>query len=406
MPDSQLLVAVAAHGLAGSRTDLPSASLSPIEWFDLARACAADDLVGFLARAAADAAFRATEGQAEELSVLDAEHAGLSLLVERHALTMASLLAAAGIPYRVVDGPARRLAYGETGARHWRTVQILVPPARLDVARALVGLPAVGARGHVVRQERVMLRTVIAGASPGVPPDPSGAVATSDDAGARRGTSPGASAADLSSPFAPSDPGGPDPLELLGEAADIEVAGRSVAVLTIEQQIVIACLDLADAPVAPLVQLRDVAQLALSPDLDGRKTRRLAQRLGATSALARVVALAWETFDLADRTELSVWALRLEGAGTGVASELSGRRQTRAVLARRLLRRRQPAPAGAPLRAAVPSGRPAAPAESRSQRSAAASPATTATPTNAGPVVAQAPPSRGPVAAPRPTRSR
>jgi hypothetical protein len=406
MPDSQLLVAVAAHGLAGSRTDLPSASLSPIEWFDLARACAADDLVGFLAQAAADAAFCATEGQAEELSVLDAEHAGLSLLVERHALTMASLLAAAGIPYRVIDGPARRLAYRETGARHWRTVQILVPPARLDVAQALVGLPAVAAQGHVVRQERVVLRAVIAGAPPGVaPPGPNGAGATSDDAGARRGTAHGTSVADPSSPLAPSDPGGPDPLELLGDAAEIEVAGRSVAVLTVEQQIVVACLDLADAPIAPLIQLRDVAQLALSPDLDGRKTRRLAQRVGAISALARVVALAWETFDLADRTELSVWAQRLEGAGSGAASELSGRRHARAVLARRLLGRRQPAPAVAPLRAAVPSGRPAARSES-SSRSAAASRATTATPPIAEPVVAQAPTSRGPVAAPRPTRSR
>jgi hypothetical protein len=132
-----------------------------------------------------------------------------------------------------------------------------------------------------------------------------------------------------------------------------EVGGRAISVLTVEQQLVVACLDLAEAPVAPLVQLRDVVQLALSPALDGRQTRRLAQRLGAAAALAHVVALAWETFDLADRTELSVWALRLASTASGGAPTPAGRRRAPAALARRLLGRKQPAPTVTPLRAAA-----------------------------------------------------
>mgnify|MGYP006315664093 CR=1 FL=1 len=56
MPESALLVAVAANGLAGSRTDPPTARLSPAEWFDHVQGCVAADLVGFLASAAADGA--------------------------------------------------------------------------------------------------------------------------------------------------------------------------------------------------------------------------------------------------------------------------------------------------------------------------------------------------------------
>ena len=148
MAESALLIAVASHGLAGSRTDPPAARLSPVEWFDLVQACVADDLVGFLAVAVADGAFPVTPAQAEELSVLDAEHAGLSLLVERRALTMSSLLTAAGIDHRLVDGPARRLAYGnEAQVRRFRSAEVLVPPARLDDAHALQGPPPVSASG-------------------------------------------------------------------------------------------------------------------------------------------------------------------------------------------------------------------------------------------------------------------
>ena len=138
MPTSARMVAVAAHGLAGSRTDLPHAPLSEVEWFDLVQGCTTADLVGLLAAAAGEGHLPVTAGQAEELDVLAAEHAGLSALVERHAVTMASLLEIAGIDHRVVDGPARALAY-PTGGPHTvrpvRDVRVLVAPTRRDDAR-------------------------------------------------------------------------------------------------------------------------------------------------------------------------------------------------------------------------------------------------------------------------------
>ncbi|HEX6569054.1 MAG TPA: hypothetical protein VF015_07810, partial [Acidimicrobiales bacterium] len=117
MPESARLVATAAYGLAGSRTDLPARPLTDVEWFDLVQGCMATDLVGFLAAAVAGGHLPVTPSQADGLAVLEAERAGLSLLVERRAVTAASLLAAAGIDHRIVDGPARRSAYGDVAVR-------------------------------------------------------------------------------------------------------------------------------------------------------------------------------------------------------------------------------------------------------------------------------------------------
>ncbi|HKY67114.1 MAG TPA: hypothetical protein VJM49_12120, partial [Acidimicrobiales bacterium] len=113
MPESDRLVAVAAHGLAGSRTDPPAEPLSEIEWFDLVQGCVTSDLIGFLSAAARDRHVAVTPGQADELAVLAAEHAGLSAVVERQAVTAASVLRASGIGHRIVDGPSRRLVFDD-----------------------------------------------------------------------------------------------------------------------------------------------------------------------------------------------------------------------------------------------------------------------------------------------------
>ncbi len=321
MPGSARLVAVAAHGLAGSRTDLPSGPLSEIEWFDLVQGCVAADLVGFLAAAAADGQLPMTAGQADELAVLESEGAGLSLLVERRALTMASVLAAAGIDHRIIDGPARRLAYGDAAVRHFRAVQVLVSPSRLGEALALQGPPpSTAGGGPVQRCERLALRSSVSGVGQ---VNGDSWPATGHDAAVV------ADASEL------------DVLARLGPAAVIELAGRTVSVLSLEQQLVVACVDMTAAPVTSLVRLRDVAQLALSAGLDSTRTRRLAEASQVAGALAEGLALAWSRFDLADKTELSVWALRMAGyrpdRSAGRASPAVGR----GGLAQRVLGRRQ-----------------------------------------------------------------
>ena len=284
MPSSDRLVAIAAHGLAGSRTDLPVAPVSDLEWFDLVQACHAADLVGFLAAAAAEGHLPTTAGQDDELAALQAELTGMTVVVERRAATMASLLTAAGIDHRVVDGPARRLAYGDAaGRRHARTVRLLVPQARLADALALLGPTpqAVGGR-PIERRERLSLVSSL----PGLAPLP--ALPLVGGASSGGGAPPG-----------------------LGTGSTMTLADRAVQVLTLEEQLVATCVELATTPAAALVDLRDAAELALSPGLDALAARRLADANGATGALAEGVALAWGWFDLADKTELSVWALRM-----------------------------------------------------------------------------------------------
>lgn len=329
MPASARLTAVAAHGLAGSRTDLPAAPLSEPEWLDLVHGCIAADLVGFLAAAGASGHMPLTTGQAEELAVIDGERAGLSLLVERRAVTMAGLLGAAGVEHRVMDGPARRLAYGDTAVRQFGDVQVLVSPRQFDAARALQGpLPsAVGAR-PVQRRERLVLRSGVAGVGP--------------VAGEARDARPGR----VDETPAPADVG--DALQLLGPAGVLDLAGRPVPVLTLEQQLLVACVEVTSHPVPALALVRDVAQIALCADLDATAARRLAEAVGVAAALAGGVAAAWDCFDLADKTELSVWAMRRGGSRHRPAPRRAAPPLARAGLAQRVLGRRQTAPAGAP----------------------------------------------------------
>lgn len=320
MPSSAQLLAIAAHGLAGSRIDHPIVPLDDLEWFDLVQGCVAADLIGLLAAAAADGQVPVTGGQAEELAVLEAERTGLSRLVERRAATMASLLAAAAIDHRVIDGPARRLAYGDTAVRPFRSVQVLVPASRYHDAVALQGpAPATAGGQPVRRRDRLVLVSTLAG----MWPDP-------DEA--RHSCAHESPAA--------VEPSEADLVGQLGPAATIELAGESLSVLSLEAQLVVACAQTATAPVAPLVQLRDLAQIALSVGLDSARARRLAEATGVAESLAAGVALAWSRFELADKTDLSVWALRMSGArsvGAPVrrAAPLSGG----AGLAQRLLDR-------------------------------------------------------------------
>jgi len=356
MPESDRLVAVAAHGLAGSRTDLPAGPLSEVEWFDLVQGCLAADLVGFLAAAVTAGDMAVTPAQAEELAVLDSECVGLSLLVERRAVTAAAVVGAAGIDHRVVDGPARRLAYGDAGTRHHRAVRLLVSSRRLGDALALQGpapAPVAGQAAH--RRERLAVLSSVPGLA-GLDGQPRSPASHGDAAIAV------ATEADL--------------LARLGPAAVIDLAGRSVPVLTLEQQLVVASAEMAADPVTPLVQLRDVAELALCPDLDSAVARHLAESTRSAEALADGVSLAWERFDLADQTGLSVWARRMSGSrrsGPGVRSVArSSAPVGRVGFAQRVFGRGQPGEvpaAGLPLvplttTAAAPSGAP------RSNRSA------------------------------------
>ena len=318
MPSSDRLVGVAAHGLAGSRTDLPATPLTDLEWFDVVQACLAADLAGFLVSAAAAGALPTSPGQADELAALWAEGEGLTRVVERRVVTMSSLLTAAAVDHRIVDGPARRLAYAGATVRHARSARVLVSPARLDDALALLGPAPRGATGQpIARRERLAVLAAV----------------------------PGLGA--LPSPGAGGGPAATTTAGLFGPVATVVLDDRAIPVLTLGQQLVVTCVELCSAPVTSLVDVRDVAELALSPDLDGRGTRRLAEAAGATDALAEGVALAWSAFDLADKTELSVWALRMDGRRQAASAPRPSGSTTRVGLAQRVFGR-APQPVAVP----------------------------------------------------------
>jgi hypothetical protein len=271
-------VAVAAHGLAGSRLDLPTDRLDELAWFDLVGRCTDGQLVGFLAAAVADGDLPATDGQAEELSVLERERAGLSRLVDQQVVTACSLLVASGIDHRVVDGPGVSRAYGASGLRTHNSAEVVVPARRLEEARHLLGASGLGPEGPpAVRAARVGFRASV------LPPAWVG-----DDVGVDR-TSPDET---------------------------LEIGGRANAALSIDEQLVVAGVELAVDRFSPhwLVRVRDVATLVLTPDLDPARVRRVAEDWNVAEVVAEMIALVWQILELADKTELSVWALRLGGA--------------------------------------------------------------------------------------------
>ncbi|HEX5945694.1 MAG TPA: hypothetical protein VFY82_05425, partial [Acidimicrobiales bacterium] len=144
----------------------------------------------------------------------------------------------------------------------------------------------------------------------------------------------------------PAAPAEVDALDLLGPAASLALAGRQVSVLTLEQQLLVAAVEVTAHPVPSLALVRDVAQIALCADLDSTAVRRLAEATGVATALAAAVAAAWDRFDLADKTELSVWALRRSGSRHRPTSRRSAAPLAKAGLAQRVLGRRQSTPAG------------------------------------------------------------
>jgi len=257
-----LLLGLAAYGLAGSVVETHPGPFEPDEWFHFVRACDTHGLVGILATAADRGAVTLSDAQAEELAVREREVAGLSLLVEQRVVRVSSLLSAAGLAHRLIDGPARaRLGYRDPGTRTFRSATLLVDPAGAAlVAPLMASTPA-----------RLQVRSSV----------------TSEDAAVVVGQMS-------------------DPPTLL------TLADRHVPTASVEEHLVLACIEVLAAPVPDLVVMRDLAELALFPAIDPERVRVTADAWGVPSVVTHALAETWRTFELADRTALSVWAARDE----------------------------------------------------------------------------------------------
>lgn len=275
VPDT---VAVAAYGLAGSRLDVPDGPLPHDRWADLLQACRARELLGYLAGAVSAGVLPVTDAQADELYVLEAESAGLALLVEQRLVTLAGALSAAGVDHRVVDGPARsQLGFSDVCLRHFETVDIVVEPGYVKLAAAMKGHQG----GHFRNTHRARRRPRIGVRATVLPPGDHEAIV--------------------------------DIADLADVGATITLGGHSIPALPPEEQLVCAAIEAVHAPEDRRIALRrDVAELTLTPDIDAVRVRRLAEGWGVADLVVAALRDVWATFDLADKTVLSVWAQRYD----------------------------------------------------------------------------------------------
>ena len=274
-------VALAAHGLAGSRLDMPRGPLSTERWTHLVEECRSQELLGYVAGAVAAGRLAVTDDQADELYVLEAESAGLALLVEQRLITLATSLGAAGIDYRVVDGPARtQLAFADACLRHFETVDIVVEPGYVRLAAAMKG-PG----GHFRSTHRARRRPRIGVRATVLPAVDNEAIVDLADLG--------------------------------DSSATITLGGHRLPALPPEEQLVCVAVEVVTgAGDRQTALLRDLAELALSPAIDVGQVRRVAETWHVSDPVVAAVRTAWQEFDLADKTALSVWAQRYNlGAG-------------------------------------------------------------------------------------------
>jgi Uncharacterised nucleotidyltransferase len=280
------LVGIAAVGLAGSRRFLPALAPGDGDGGRLIDRCAAEGLVGLLA-AAVDAGFvNLGPGNGAALAERAAEAARRTVAAAAEAVAASAALAAAGIDHRVLDGPAVvPRAFVDPSRRPFATVEVAVPPAALERADALAG-PAVRVGIEVLPPGTAAARVRLGDLSDAAVP-----------VAVEGGTPPGL------------------PLDaLLVRAAVVATAGGR----------------------GRLVALRDVAQIALAGSLAGGVVRARAEAWRCAGLLAAALRQAWETFDLADKTDLSVWAarysappvrrraLRAPAGGAGTLDRLAG----------------------------------------------------------------------------------
>ncbi|HEX2027219.1 MAG TPA: nucleotidyltransferase family protein [Nitriliruptorales bacterium] len=287
----ELVVAVAAYGLRGSRTSLPDTPLDAPTWERLIDRVRSERLAGHLVDAVMDGALPVTREQRQEAVELHTTQLWWSLLLDRRLLATASALQEASIDYRVLKGTAvAHTVYPEPSLRLFGDVDLLVRAPQFDQAAAV--LVSLGARrsapalragfdrrfgkgaGFVFEDqlEVDLHRTLVLGYF--------GLLVDVD--------------------------------ALFDHPATFRIGGRDLPALRLEERFLNACYHAVLGHHGRLVSCRDVAQFVLETPLDMERALAVARRWSGEAVVARAVHAAWETFDLADVVPLSVWASRYQ----------------------------------------------------------------------------------------------
>ncbi|MDQ3932105.1 MAG: nucleotidyltransferase family protein [Actinomycetota bacterium] len=283
-------VAVAAQGLVGAAVDVPRGPLSAVSWHHLLNDVRRHGLEGHLLDVIVRGELLATAEQREQAQQAHTEATALALLLERELMRSVDLLATTGIDYRVLKGLAlAHLVYANPALRSVTHLDLLIPTADLDAAGAV--LTANGAE-----RTRPQCRSGL------------------DRRLCRAVTFklPGGAQLDLHGRLAPAPFGMTvDPSTLFETMTNFEVGDRTLRALGMEELLLHACYSVALTDVSPrLVALRDIAELCLGGGIDPGRVELLASQWSALAVLSRGVALAWDTFRIADSVPLSVRASR------------------------------------------------------------------------------------------------
>ncbi|MGH9268754.1 MAG: nucleotidyltransferase family protein [Acidimicrobiales bacterium] len=280
--------AVCAHQLAGSRQRLPATTLGEEQWAGLLALVEDQRISGFLVSAIEDGAMPATDAQAEQAGLAHMRSMHTALLLERLTVELADALGTGGVECRVLKGAAyAHLDYPDPCLRSFGDVDVLV--RQRDYERAVEVLVGLGAKRRVPELRPGYDRRFGKGGT--------FVMADGTEVDLHRTFVFGAFGAAIASD------------DLFATSAPFRAGGRELVALGPEERFLHACFHAALGAGTPrLLAQRDVVQILLGSGVDATRARHLAQRWGASAVVARAVARAWATFDLADAVPLSVWA--------------------------------------------------------------------------------------------------
>jgi hypothetical protein len=211
-----------------------------------------------------------------------------ALVLEALLLEVVGLLEARGVDARVLKGLAvAHLDYASPEQRAFGDVDILVRSEQVTTAITLLG------QHGLVRAYQ----------------PPTASWDRKFGKGALLRTNDG-SELDLHRTFATAPVGLRIRLDDLWETSQpFAIGGVTVHALAREMRLLNAAYSAAVADTVPApATLRDIAQIALHPDLDTAAVKDLASRWGGRAVLASAVSSAWRQLRIADVTALSAWA--------------------------------------------------------------------------------------------------
>lgn len=291
------LNAIAAHGLSGSRLELPTEPPPDRDFASLLGRLDRHRLLGLAAAAHADGRLRLTDDQAEQLDAAHSDAMCSCLHLEATLLDVTQSMSAAGVELRVIKGSASaHLDYDRPELRHFGDLDLLVRSEDTDQAKdVLQGL------GYT----RLF-------------PEPRPGFDRRFGKGATF-AGPDGTSVDLHRTFVMGPLGLRVDLDDVWSQADSFVlAGEKVGALAPAHRLLAACYNAVIGDVHPrLSTLRDIAQLCLGERVATSQAQEAASRWGAEYVLARGIAAAWSSLDIADIVGLSAWAVRYDADHDG-----------------------------------------------------------------------------------------